>query len=450
MIIRKTYSVALSLDSDPRVRLAGFIRIEADEVNFALPKSGALSISGKLPNGPRDLIPDDWSEWSRSLSVPGAEDGTITIGIEGKSIAVTAFIVPDASWSILTGYGIVYAQLGGRTISSRVNIRGSLQASENISQPPSPAPAPTPRAFRLEKIAEGKADWKCSGLGILPDGKWLLGEYNNISRHDIAVRVEGQSKLAWSDGSSETIDSPTFNEDDVQRMNQGLACGVSSVENGRPVSWVKSNGDWKGVPFPFELRFSAQSLFGMAGEPIFFDSEREQHPTIRDARGEVIHRFAAGKGIPFMAANVGGAYAITLCDHAQRGITLSNGLYFPTAQEPRVIIPFGSRILVGAGPQLYTLTRDGLVEFETDGIFAPSIDDAVPGENGSIWLVTSGDGIFLMNPDGSIGWSATLPDNHQKTGLFGSRVAHRDGRTLFVRNNQNRQNRWELFEVLPV
>jgi hypothetical protein len=445
--IRKTYAVWISVDGSPELRLAGFIRVEGDESAYALPKGGPLVASGRVPNGPSDLIPNDWSEWSDTIQLPGAEDGSITVNIERKKAAVTAFVRPSQDWATLSGYGFIYAAIGGRTVSPRVSVTGNLLSSESISESD---PIVVPRAYRLKKVAEGKAQMKCSGLGILPDGKWILCEYDNVNRSTARALVEGQEQFAYESHNTETIDSPSFPASAVSLMKSGQPCGVSASENGAPVRWGLLGTVWHGIPASFNLAFSSQSIY--RGEsPLYFDAARDARPVIRDASGKAIYTFEAGKGIPYSVAELKpGIYALTLCDNAERGITFSDGRFIPTKTEPRMIILWGGLLLAGVGPDLMEVVEGGsLRPFIATRSFQPSVDDAAIASDGNLWIATGADGIALLSPNRTVVWETSLADSANNAGLFGSRIAHRDGRTLFARNNQNRDNRWELFEVTP-
>lgn len=448
-MIRKTFACVATVDGAPELRLTFFVRVEADDIAFALPQGEPLRLSAKVPNGPVDMIPNAWNEWSRILVVPGADNGTITISVEGKKAAVTAFVTPSRDWETLTGYGFIYAAFGGRTVSPRVSIRGSLQKSETIEMHPVPSLI---REFSVKKIAEGESQMKGSGLGILPDGKYLLAEYENISRTFIRAIVEGQDHPAYENRGSETMDSPAFPANDVELMKNGRTCGASAVERGRPVTWTKSGGDgiWTGRAAGFTLQYCSQALYPTrVSDVIYFDADKEQHPRIRSSSGETLYKFEKGKGIPYAAAELAaGIYAITLCDHAERGIAFWSGRFIPTQGEPRMLIKWGNRLVAGVGSFLMEVDDDRLKPIG-DRDFAPSIDDAVILDDGNLLIATGADGLAVLNPQGNVIWEHTLPDSAKKTGLFGSRVAQRNGRILFMRNNQNRDNRWELFEVTP-
>lgn len=270
----------------------------------------------------------------------------------------------------------------------------------------------------------GVKGWKGSGLGIDHTGRIVEVIYNNATRKNVEVWVEGKKIAALNAETGNVF----FDEARV----------FLSMEKGTP-SELTDGGI---VPFGFGTTYSGCGII-IDGLPHWLDEDAGGPPLLKNISGDVVATFP-GRGIPYAAAVApDGDIAVAVCDGAEPGLAFRSKGFIPC--DVRGLCASGGRLYAGIAGRLAHVT-DGNLVYLTDKL-ADSIDSICEDGEGGLFLATSAPDQLIHWVGGSSKILDSFDDDPDGGALFRSRVAHRNGRTVWGRNDNRAGNVWSVYEA---
>lgn len=287
----------------------------------------------------------------------------------------------------------------------------------------------------VKLVSKQGSERKGSGLDIDPSGRVIELIYDNKSRKDTWIFIDGVKKI--------TTDAETGN---VFFTPDGRTW--ISFEKGKSGRCSELVGN-KLRDLGFNVHYCGCGL-SFNGKPYFMDCAGSgASPEMKDEKGKVFLKFK-GNGIPYDAvvSPVDGTPVISLADGGGNGIAWGTGEYIKC--DARALIVFKGRLLAGIGGYVKDVTSKSIKDFSPIGIkLGDSIDSMCIDSSGSLWLSSSSpDALYRLSSSGLLEKVDSYEDDKDGGALFRTRVASKKGRVLWGRNNKKDSNKWELREVM--
>ena len=440
-LIRRHYRVRVQSTIAPVVSILAYVRIDGDPVPGA-----TVLVSASVPNTPADQVPDSWNRLSKPRPVSVDSSHEVHFSGSNNSGSVDAVVRAGSGFETLTGSGSVRFRLWGISFATPVSVVGSIFRTEEVpdSVPPMiPGGDTTPASFGTSLLwpAADKRR-KGSGIGVMRDGTVIDFLYDDQSRHDAWVRVNGKS-IEHTDAETGNV---FFTPD--ERVWVTFEKGVS----GRPSELV---GKSKLRDLGFDVHYCGCGI-SLGWEPYFFDCAKGASPVMKDVHGTVVAKLP-GQGIPYDAdvdpMDPMEAY-VTVQDGAKNGLAhTKSGLFIGC--DARAVVSYRGVILVGVSGSVKQLFGGALVAWPgSPNRLGDSVDAMCVDGRGILWISTSGpDALYAYLPSGALIKVDSFEDDPDGGALFRTDVeaGGPDGNTvIWGRNNKRAGSRWEVRKVVPL
>lgn len=426
-------------------KITGFITIESDKTfynNF----NGTIIISGKL-----ETASFDYSKWNLDTSFDSRKIDISTrsfkISKTDKNVSYTITGEFDITNDVIKNINVNVDVFG---INSLLiddvfclgnSISVEIIKDDDIIIPPN---LPTEYNYTTKLLWKYEKDRKGSGLQVDNNGNILEIIYDNISRKNSWLKVNGKTikELNVETGNIFfTDDNKTWIsvEQGVKKTNPNMIT--------RPCEFI--NNTLKELSF--DTDFCGCGI-GIKNEPMFLDSVRNDYAVMKNKFGKIVSKFN-GKGIPYDAIvnptspnNV----ITTLLDGSKNGIAWSTGEFISC--NARAIVNWNGKIIVGVDGKLkiINLEKYKLEDYLlVTSKLGDSIDSMCVDNNNNLWISTSSpDALYSLSPIGKLIKVDEYSDDSDGGSVFRTRVATSNNKIVWGRNNKKNGNCWELREVL--
>lgn len=441
--MRRHYKVLVRSTIAPALSVTAYARVDGDPVPGA-----TVQVSASVPNTPTDQVPDSWNRLSspRTATVNTAWELVYSGANNSGSVSGSIRVSPD--FASLSGSGSVRFRVWGMTFASPVSIAGVLFRTEELPGTPSVpvepgTPGDVPAKFGTSLLwPAADRRRKGSGIGVMRDGTIIDFLYDDESRHDTWVRVNGKA--------IDHVDAETgnvfFTPD--ERVWVTFEKGI----RGRPSELI---GKSRLRDLGFDVHYCGCGL-SLGGEPFFFDCAKGQSPVVKNVAGTVVAQLP-GQGIPYDAEvdplDSRAAY-VTIQDGAKNGVAHTKSKMFVPG-DARAIVAYRGQVLVGVSGYVKALTGSAFSAWSpVSHRLGDSVDAMCVDGRGILWISTSGpDALFALLPSGALVKVDSFEDDPDGGALFRTDVeaGGPDGNTVvWGRNNKRAGSRWEMRKVVPL
>lgn len=439
--MRREFAILVVSDVTGYEATRACVRIDGDPV-----PGGVVNVWAAVPNTPTDNIPDAWDKWQGPKSYTVGDDGFVRVQIKKTlgSVDLRAKIVTVGNTEYFCGDGRGTWLLFNHKFTVSKSKRTFFDEGYRPEIPDAQAPATPAAAVRYTPKLLWRTDpeRKVSAVGIDPRGRIVEIKYNDVSRQDAWLVIDGRvvADMKWETGGI------FFTEDGRTWLTSEKGLADDGV-GGRITNCCELVGDTLR-----ELRFKTHYCgcgLSVAGQPHFLDAEKGGPPLVKDVNGRVV-KTLAGQGIPYDAVEFpSGGYVTSICDGDSNGLSWSDGFHLKC--DARGLTVRGRAVYAGIAGSVSKVNYDGTVTPTSLPKLGDSVDSMYTDPAGNTFIsVSNPDALYVWRSSSVLEKIVSIPDASDGGSLFRSEVTGRGARVIWQRNSKKDGDRSETYDVIPV
>ncbi len=404
MTLRQTYAFSLRVPSMADLALVGFMRVTGEESDFAAPAGRAFGVQVRVPSAAGDLIPDDWAQWSRIVTISADAAGVLRHEVSTPYVTGRIEATPSAGWAEVRGAGAVAVRFGGKTLTPDVVFAAEIMGQERLESSKT-----YPRYdIAEEKLRMATSGMKCSELAVV-DGQLAMCLYDKDRRPGTLSRLYIEDALVYEARGVETMSwcgGAVWTREKHSRI--GLLRG-GKIEDGAPVG-------------PREFFVSGVDLGGRIG---VWASPAGGEAVLMDAvTGDVIE-WARQRGLVVATIFHDGALCWAIGDGPATGIEFQGGGWIRCAAS--IVFSAWGRSWAGVGGAIYEIRGTKIAPEPLALAEMAKITDALVVDD-ILYVTGAGPSRLLaVLPSGEITTIKTVANPDPGGAVFSAHLAHRGG-----------------------